>query len=269
VSAKTVERILFRAILEAEYRVRLLEDGKSAVQGYALTEGEATFMQSLTPETLYELVGGLVAHRLVPLRVADRFLVASTEIGAEMPPDALPIYLGSHWAFGNGAHATTALALAALNEHVHPGDRVLDVGTGTGILAIAAARLGAASVLAIDLDPEAVEAASANVHLNEVDAIVKVEQGSIGTAIRAIKGGHDPGWNVVIANIVVPITLGLLRDGLARTVCPGGELILSSVKPWELEEARTQLRSAGLDPIAENQHDGWSAVIARRPEIAE
>lgn len=268
-SAKTVESILFRAILEPEYRARLLTEGKGAVQGYALTADEATAMQTLTPEMFYELVGGLVAHRLVPLRIAERFVVVSTEHRADIVPDALPIYLGPHWAFGNGAHATTALTLVALSEHVQPGDTVLDVGTGTGILAIAAARLGAASVLAFDIDPGAVEAARQNVQLNGVESIVKVEQASVEAVLRARTNDHAPGWNVVVANIVASITLGLFKDGLTRTVSSGGVLILSSIKPRELDAVYAQVRTAGLDIIQKAQRDGWSAIIARRLVRAE
>ena len=263
-SAKTVESILFRAILEPEHRGRLSNEGKSAVQGYALTEDEAASLRTLTPERFYELVGGLVAHRLVPLRIADRFVVASTELRADIAPDALPIYLGSHWAFGNGAHATTAMALAALSAHVQPGDKVLDVGTGTGILAIAAARLGAASVLALDIDPGAVEAARENVQLNGVESIVKVEEASVEAVLRARADDQGRCWHVVVANIVALITLGLLKEGLARTVCSGGVLILSSIKPRELDAVCSQGRSAGMDVVREDQQDGWSAIVARR-----
>ena len=263
-SAKAVESILFRATFEPEYRGCLLTDGKRAVQGFALTADEAATLQSLTPEMFYELVGGLVAHRLVPLRIAERFVVASTGHRVDVAPDALPIYLGPHWAFGNGAHATTALALTALSEHAQPGDTVLDVGTGTGILAIAAARLGAASVLAFDKDPEAVEAARQNVQLNGVESIVKVEQISVEAVLHTMANDQAPSWNVVVANIIAPITLSLLNEGLARTVGSDGVLILSAVKPRELGAVYAHLRAAGLDIIHQNQRGGWSAVIARR-----
>ena len=263
-SAKAVESILFRAILEPEYRGRLLTEGKRAVQGYSLTADEMTTLQTLTPVMFYEFVGGLIAHRLVPLRIAERFMVAPAEHCADVPPDALPIYLGPHWAFGNGAHATTVLALTALSEHAQPGDTVLDVGTGTGILAIAAARLGAASVLAFDKDPEAVEAARQNVQLNGVESIVKVEQSSVEVVLHTRANDQAPNWNVVVANIIAPITLDLLSDGLARTVGSGGVLILSAIKPRELDAVYAQVRAAGLDIIHHNQRDGWSAIIARR-----
>jgi ribosomal protein L11 methyltransferase len=263
-SAKAVESILFRAILEPEYRGRLLTEGAQTMQGYPLTTDEIVTLQSLTPEIFYGLVGGLIAHRLAPLRIAERFVVAAIAHRADIPSDALPIYLGPHWAFGNGAHATTALALAALSEHVRPGDAVLDVGTGTGILAIAAARLGAAPVLAFDIDPEAVEAARQNVRLNGVGPMVTAEQTSLEAVLHTMANDHAPGWNVVVANIIAPLSLGLLNDGLTRTVALSGVLILSAIKPHELEAVCAQVKVAGLHVIGQHQRDGWSTVVARR-----
>ncbi len=269
-SAIDVQRIMFRAIDDPEYRRQLLADPDRALSGYQLTADEQATWKALTPDLFYRIVGGFVAHRLVPLRLGGRFVVMPPLRQYAVGSDDVPIILGSHWAFGNGSHATTESSLMALGECVRPGDAVLDLGTGTGILAIAAARLGAASVLAVDNDAEAVDAARQNRQLNGVEAVVRVEPASMDFALQMIADGLTAGWNVVAVNINATVALNMLKGGLRRTVRPGGTLIVSAIKSAEEATAVDEgLRSAGLHVVDHRSKNGWFTVIARREDEAQ
>ena len=116
------------------------------------------------------------------LRVGQRIVIKPRWQEYEPRPDDIVIELDPGMAFGTGLHPTTRMCLQALEEHLEPGARVLDLGTGSGILAIAAAKLGAGSVLALDNDPLAVKAVRANVQSNGVQDLVTVELGSLDKA---------------------------------------------------------------------------------------
>lgn len=149
----------------------------------------------------------------------------------DQPPDQadrMPIFLDSAMAFGTGRHPTTQLALAALESSVDPGDVVVDVGTGSGVLAIAAAKLGAARVYAFDRDPEAGPAAAANIRRNGVaDRIhLTVPSSSLGASELA---------TLVVANIVASVHVKLMPE-YAGLLAPAGRLLLSGVIDTRVEE---------------------------------
>ncbi|MBC7223549.1 MAG: 50S ribosomal protein L11 methyltransferase, partial [Anaerolineae bacterium] len=139
-------------------------------------------------------------------------------------------------AFGTGLHETTRLCLALLEVHLRPGARLADVGTGSGILAIAAARLGAAQVVALDADPIAVRAARENVARNQVKGVVQVRWGTV-------PGGEENPWgapvlgyeevggpfHLVLVNILAEAVIQMLRTGLVGWLAPGGLLIASGM----------------------------------------
>jgi ribosomal protein L11 methyltransferase len=164
-----------------------------------------------------------------PIRITDHFwIVPSWHKAPE--PGAINIELDPGMAFGTGSHPTTRLCLEWLCETVRPGTSVLDVGCGSGILAIAAARLGAASVLAIDIDERAVEAARENATKNGVSDIVHVQhsEAPIGAT-----------FDLVVANILTN-PLCVLAPAIAARIAPGGRVALSGV----LEQQATQVIDA-------------------------
>lgn len=142
-------------------------------------------------------------------------------------------------AFGTGHHETTAGCLAALQERKLAGTRVLDVGTGSGVLAIAAARLGAAVVVAVDTDPLAVDATASNASANSVH--VDVRRGSADD----VAGRFD----TVLANLDTATLCGV-AGALAARLAPGGTLVASGVSRERAGEALAALRAAGLDATA-------------------
>jgi len=153
--------------------------------------------------------------------------------------------------FGTGAHPTTRLALALLEERIQGGERVLDVGTGTGVLALAAVRLGARAALAVDTDPLCVLAARANARLNGLESAVRVREGSVEAA-------DDAPYDAVLANLLAPALIDLAPD-LGRLTRGGGFLIVSGVAAARAAEVESALRAAGLRRRAERLAGDWRA----------
>jgi ribosomal protein L11 methyltransferase len=158
--------------------------------------------------------------------------------------------------FGTGRHPATRLALVLLEEHVRPGDRVLDLGTGSGILAVAAARLGAGEVLALDIDAAAVAVAQETVSLNGLAGAVEVVRGGIESAA--------PPYDAVAAN-VFPNVLIELAPSLAAAVRRGGVLVASGVVVARAEGAADAVRASGLGLEERHQQDGWVGMVFRKP----
>jgi ribosomal protein L11 methyltransferase len=159
-------------------------------------------------------------------------------------------------AFGTGTHDTTRMCLEAIERHWRGGS-MLDVGTGTGILAIAAAKLGGGSrILGIDLDPVAVEVARENVLINEVADLVEIGEG---------QPGKPPGqmFDMVVANLTAEVIIDLMAD-LAGCLAEPGLLILSGI----LNELRPDVEQRAIDSrleiIERRQSNEWSLVVARK-----
>ncbi|MGC8873672.1 MAG: 50S ribosomal protein L11 methyltransferase [Chloroflexia bacterium] len=158
-------------------------------------------------------------------------------------------------AFGTGLHPTTRLCLLALERLVRPGMRVLDLGTGSGILAIAAARLGSTWVLALDIDPVAVSAAVRNVRRNRVADRVQVRQGSL-------EPGMGP-FALITANLLAR-SLSELADRLANALVSGGYLIGSGILREQGEMVEAAWRAAGLEVVERQAEEDWLALVAKR-----
>ncbi len=171
------------------------------------------------------------------------------------------IELDPGMAFGTGQHPTTRLCLEQLEKYVQPGMRVLDVGTGSGILALAAAKLGAARVDGIDNSSVAVESAIANAAANGLSGAIRVASGTLDeeTATR-LAGQYD----LVLANILAHIIGGLAAQ-LAQVMAPGAVLIASGIIEARLPEAEGPLAAAGLQTIDRAMIDDWIALIMRKP----
>ncbi|HET7753987.1 MAG TPA: 50S ribosomal protein L11 methyltransferase [Anaeromyxobacteraceae bacterium] len=190
--------------------------------------------------------------------VGDVFVRPSWIEGAA-PPGAVEVVLDPGMAFGTGTHPTTSLCLAALGEVVRgrAGVRVLDVGTGSGLLAIAAARLGAARVVATDNDPVALDVAAENAARNRVALELSSEPPEV------LRGEFD----LVIANILAN-TLVELAPGIAARLAAGGTLLLSGILAGQEDEVRAAYLAEGLDrlePDGDRSQGEWRLVALRRP----
>ncbi len=173
----------------------------------------------------------------------------------EAPPtdeQAVAVRLDPGLAFGTGTHPSTALCLTWLDAHLAPGATVIDYGCGSGVLALAAAKLGASEVHAFDIDPQALIATRDNSAANGVTAIVKVHESATTLPARA---------DIVVANILAG-TLVELAPQLCSYLAPGGRLILAGILKQQVHEVRVGFRTwLDLEVFAEK--DGWSALSGR------
>ena len=159
-------------------------------------------------------------------------------------------------AFGSGTHETTGMCLTLLQECIQGGESVIDVGTGSGILAIGAALLGAGSVLAIDIDPDAVRVARENVAHNGVDQIVTVQQGDLLRQVSAT-------CEICVANIISDIIISFARP-LREHIRENGLFICSGIVRDRGPEVRAALLEAGFTVLKEEHRGEWVAFLNRR-----
>ena len=201
----------------------------------------------------------LTQSQFEPIPIGDRLLITpSWHADAAQAPSNLGrlcIELDPGLAFGTGSHPTTRLCLEWLEQHLNGGESVIDYGCGSGILAIAAARLGAKSVIAIDIDAQALTSTQANARANPpTDQLIE---------IRSTEDPRPKAVEIVVANIL-SMPLKLLAPVLIDLVQPGGRLVLSGV----LERQANDVASAYAPRIALSvvaQRDGWVCLAGHRP----
>jgi len=189
-----------------------------------------------------------------PTRIGKHFLIKPTWESVELREGDVVLELDPGMAFGTGTHATTTLCLRALEGIVKPGQRVFDLGTGSGILAIAAAKLGAI-VDAVDLDSVAIKVAQENVALNDVNDRVRVVCGDLGSVLTGQA-------NVVIANIVADVILMLLPD-LKRILHRDGEFLASGIIDNRAVDVEKGLKEAGFEIVERLEDSGWILFRSR------
>lgn len=200
-----------------------------------------------------------------PFRVGRLLVQPSWEAAGDAGPADLVITLDPGRAFGTGQHETTRLCLAALDRVIRPGDTVLDVGAGSGILALAAARLGGARVDALDTDPVATAATRQNAARNGLGGRIGSREGSLGAAWpwaepprERSRGGYD----CVVMNISLAVVTEILPDA-AAALRPGGVLVASGFLTQAVPHIEAAARTAGLAGLASEADGEWAAVIAR------
>ena len=200
-----------------------------------------------------------------PIPVGKRvYIVPDWMRGQEVPDGRVPLYLNPGLTFGTGAHATTQLCLELLEEALRPGDRVLDLGCGSGILAIAALVLGASRAVGVDIDPKAADAAFENAALNGLGADrLSVYAGDVLTDKRlAEKLG--PGQNrVVLANIVADVIIPL-SSAAGALMAADGVFLTSGIIDGRQDEVAAALEANGFAVTKHLERGGWHALEARR-----
>ncbi|PNQ79443.1 50S ribosomal protein L11 methyltransferase [Paenibacillus sp. F4] len=201
-----------------------------------------------------------------PLRVSDRLTIKPTWEDYEPASEAEKIIeLDPGMAFGTGTHPTTSLCLRTLESVIKGGEEVIDVGTGSGILAIGAVKLGAKHVLALDLDPVAVSSARENTRLNGLEERITIKESDLLSVLKA----SDPTLGIqlpvklVVANILAEIIL-LFIDDVYKALEPGGIYIASGIWKNKEEVVETALKAAGFEIAEISRDEDWLAFVARK-----
>ena len=200
-----------------------------------------------------------------PIRVSDRLTIKPTWEEYSPTPEELVIELDPGMAFGTGTHETTTLCLQTLERVIRGGEEIIDVGTGSGILAIAAIKLGAKHVLALDLDQVAVTVANENVALNGLENSITVRKSDLLKVIESEDKslGITLPVQIVVANILAEVII-LFCDDVFNALQAGGTYIASGIiaaKEDLVEEAMTE---AGLTVIDKYYDQNWVAIVARK-----
>lgn len=189
------------------------------------------------------------------LHVGQRIVIRPSWLPYAPQPDEIVIELDPGMAFGTGSHPTTQMCLLALEAHVRPGMRLLDLGCGSGILAIAGAKLGGGPALAVDNDPQAVAAARENARRNGVAERVRVIEGSL----EQIAGQFD----LLLVNILAQVIIEMAGRGLAERLAPDGLLVAAGLLAEQEREVTEALARAGLEITGRRQIEDWVGLEAR------
>jgi len=193
-----------------------------------------------------------------PLKIGKKLVVVPKWETYEASEGEVTLMMDPGMAFGSGTHETTRLCASLLEEHLIPGQRVLDVGTGSGILAIAASKLGAKDIFACDIDPVAVRVAKENFADNDVNN-VRCEVSDLLKSVDTAGGLYD----VVCANIVADIVIRLAAD-VASYVKYGGIVIASGIINTQADEVVAAMENAGFGVADAATDNDWRAFVFRR-----
>lgn len=197
-----------------------------------------------------------------PLLIGRRLRVQPAWL-AKPPDDRLPIFIDPGMAFGTGTHPSTQLCLEAIEDTIRPGDLVADLGAGSGILSIAAIKLGARRSLAFDTDPATVSVCRENAERNGVSPQVEASEGSLDELKVSLNGQSLP--QLVVANIFLSVLKDMLDDGLGEVVGEGGRLIVSGVLQNQLDELLEHAGAVGLETVDIRTREDWVAVLFKKP----
>lgn len=194
---------------------------------------------------------------LFPEKVSEKFVVKPTWREYTPEADELIIELDPGRAFGTGSHPTTSLCLKLMEENISEGDSVIDVGTGSGILMIAADRLGASKIYGTDIDELAVESAKENLELNKIsEEKAKVYKGDLISVVENKK------FDVVVANILADVLLILLHD-ISKVVKPNGKIIFSGIIEDKCELLKREVESLGFTVEEIKADKEWRAMLIK------
>jgi ribosomal protein L11 methyltransferase len=224
----------------------------------------------------FYLLGDQVREHIVPIRIGARLVSIPTrdadirKFQSRLGTGDIPLLIRPGMAFGSGSHATTQMCLLLLEEYLRPGQLVYDFGSGSGILSIAAVKLGARKVYAVDVAPVAERVIRENLELNGLEAAVHFRLGSWPLFLEA---SPEEGWltegagsaDLLLGNLLASILVEALQQGLRQCVAPGGTLILSGILADHRDKVQKALDSAGLVVVEWRRIEEWLAVVATAP----
>lgn len=193
-----------------------------------------------------------------PFHIGSIFVIPSWLSAEEKDGDRV-IHMDPGMAFGSGTHETTSMCVQMLEERLQGGETVFDVGCGSGILGIAAAKLGAGRVYCTDLDPAAVAVAADNAELNEVSDRVSVHEGDL-MQIPALSGVRP---QAVVANIIADVIIGFCPE-VYQVLAPGGIFISSGIIRERRADVEKALLEAGFDILQVKEKGSWAAILSEK-----
>jgi ribosomal protein L11 methyltransferase len=253
------KKVTVRTVISSEDESRRYQiEAMLALIGQALPSG--------LPEPQYQTVGesdwaNSWKEHFHVVRIGRRFVIKPSWREYTPVNDDIVIEIDPGLAFGSGLHPTTQLCLKLFEEMDLTGQNLFDVGTGSGVLSIAALKLGAGPIRAVDIDDVAVRVADENFELNgfpldKADTPIKTAVGS-----AADTGGQQ--WQIVVANILAHILIQLMPD-LAEAVAPGGKLILSGMIAEQEKEVTAVASRHNLQVIDRKTEEDWVALVVER-----
>jgi ribosomal protein L11 methyltransferase len=192
-----------------------------------------------------------------PLKLGERLLIQPSWLPIDKnSEDRIIIEMDPGMAFGCGNHPTTAMCVELLEKIVAGGEKVIDIGTGSGILSIGAALLGAASIIAVDSDPVAVRVAKENVQTNGLEKIIDVREGNLASGICSK-------FDIIVANIIADVINSLLPS-VPSLLKDGGRFIASGIISGRQEEVAHNLKNSGLKIIKTVNNGEWTAFLSEK-----
>jgi ribosomal protein L11 methyltransferase len=195
--------------------------------------------------------------KTVPVfRIGERFVIKPSWREYTSDPDEIVVEIDPGQAFGLGVHATTQLCLRELGQRLKPGMHVLDLGTGSGILSIAAVKLAEVEVVAVDHDADSVAVARENIRLNQVADNIHLKHGSL----KDVQGPFD----LILANLFTSVILRMVGEGLTARLSPGGVIVASGILEEQAHEVVDAFERHALNVERVAHRDDWVAVVAKR-----
>lgn len=197
-----------------------------------------------------------------PLAIGARLLVVPQWLSPENPEGRIPVLLDPGMIFGTGAHASTQMCMCELERYIRGGERVLDLGSGSGILSITALLLGAATATGVDIDPKAEDIARENAAINDLhaDRFTAVTGDVIGDSAMMARLGD--GYDVVLANIVADVIIPL-APVVPHFLTRESVFICSGILDKRLDEVAQALTRAGLEILSIGEQEDWRRITAR------
>lgn len=197
-----------------------------------------------------------------PISVGEHLIILPAWVRLETK-DRIPVRIDPSMAFGTGTHPTTQLSMRLLEKYVKPGEPLMDIGCGSGILSITAIKLGAIHSLAVDISPASVTGTVENAERNQVLDAIEVGRGSVKEIVAGEYSMKQA--PLLVANILTPVLIRLFDAGMANLVTPGGTVLLSGILESRLDEILTKTTEVGLELVEQIAMKDWVGLAFHKP----
>jgi ribosomal protein L11 methyltransferase len=266
--------LLRRAVVDDELKRLLFDEPSRAVSAFELTLEEEQRLRKTSRADFEAAVGKFVTYMLLPTPIGERLVIIPLSNNGAIPKDRDQIVLDQSATganignrgisinegsvFGSGTHPTTRLCVHMLERYLRSGMRVLDLGTGSGILALAAMKLGAGEILGLDVDPHAIPVAESNAERNNLDVHIRF---AVGDVNWPASNGIEP-FDLVVSNILAEVHIESLEQGLLDSIQQDGHLILSGMYRSDAEKVARAIQEQGCYLIDQASMGRWWVLVA-------